>query len=80
MPDDMPEIVLERGDIPLIDLLVEKKLVGSRGEAKRLIQQGGVTLDNRRVDDIAEKIALPAGRPAVLKLGKRKFFRLTART
>ncbi|MBM3296427.1 MAG: tyrosine--tRNA ligase [Candidatus Aminicenantes bacterium] len=76
LPDDMPEIVLAAGDIPIVDLLVEHKLVGSRGEAKRLIQQGGVYVDNRRVDDIAETLFLPAGGTAVLKLGKRKFFRL----
>ncbi|MBN2199647.1 MAG: tyrosine--tRNA ligase [Candidatus Aminicenantes bacterium] len=78
VPEDMPEIVLNQGDIPLIDLLVEKKLVGSRGEAKRLIQQGGVTIDNRRVGDIVEKLSLGPGCAAVLKLGKRKFYRLTA--
>jgi len=78
LPDDMPEITVKPGSVPLIDLLVEEKLAPSRGEAKRLIQQGGVSLDSRRVDDIGERIALPAGGTSVLKLGKRKFFRLTA--
>jgi tyrosyl-tRNA synthetase len=77
-PDDMPEIAVKSGGELLIDFLVEHKLVGSRGEAKRLIQQGGIYLDNRRVDDIAENLSLGSSGSAVLKLGKRKFYRLTA--
>jgi tyrosyl-tRNA synthetase len=75
-PEDIEEIKIGSGEISLIDLLVDKKILPSRGEFKRLIQQGGITLDNRRVDDIAEKIALKPGQSLILKIGKRKFLKV----
>ncbi|MCJ7611890.1 MAG: tyrosine--tRNA ligase, partial [Candidatus Aminicenantes bacterium] len=75
-PEDIKEITVGGGPVPLIDLLVDKKILPSRGEAKRLIQQGGITLDNRRVDDIAQKISIKPGQSLILKVGKRKFFRI----
>jgi len=76
IPKDIEEITVGGGPLPLIDLLVDKKILPSRGEAKRLIQQGGIYLDNRRVDDIAQKISIKPGQSLILKVGKRKFFRI----
>ena len=61
---------------PLIDLLVDKNILPSRGEAKRMIRQGGVYLDGERIEDIAFKIDLRKKKEQILKIGKRKFFRL----
>jgi len=55
----------------LLDALVEAKLVKSKGEARRLIQQGAVDVDGRRVDDPAWP--LPAGQRLQVKVGKRRF-------
>jgi tyrosyl-tRNA synthetase len=76
IPADIKEIVVGKGQILLLDLLIDKKILPSRGEAKRLIQQGGVSLDNRRVDDIAQKIALKPGQSLIMKIGKRKFYKI----
>jgi len=59
----------------LVDALVSLGIVPSRGEAKRLIRQGGVYLDGQRVDDIEYR--LDGSKPEqILKIGKRKFYRL----
>ncbi|MCP2620208.1 tyrosine--tRNA ligase [Candidatus Aminicenantes bacterium AC-334-K16] len=75
-PTQMDEIFVEAPSLPLIDLLVDQKLLPSRGEAKRLIRQGGVYLDGRRIDDINFTLKLKKKQEIVLRLGKRKFFLL----
>ena len=65
----------EEGKIDLITLLVKAKLVPSRSEGRRAIQQGGVSIDGEKLTDIyhtVEKDAF-AGDGIVLKRGKKKF-------
>jgi tyrosyl-tRNA synthetase len=62
--------------IPLIDLLVERSIFPSRKEVKRVIRQGGVYLDGKRIEDIAFKIDLSKKSDFILKIGKRKFYRI----
>lgn len=74
-PTDMPAIVL-RQVTPLLDLLTLHGEVPSRSEAKRLVQSGAVSLDGEKMTDIQCNIT-PQTQPQVLKIGKRKFFKLT---
>lgn len=67
--------VTEEG-YPLLNLLVEKNIFPSRGEAKRMIRQGGVYLDGERIEDIDFKIDWKKKKEWNLKIGKRKFFKL----
>jgi len=60
---------------PLLDILMELKIFPSRGEAKRVIQQGGVYLDGQRIDDINYQVDVTDIREHVLKVGKRKFYK-----
>jgi len=62
----------------LADLLVELGLVASKGEAKRLIQGGGVTVNEQRVEDILFALtpALAAEGRIVLRLGKKRYHQL----
>jgi len=61
--------------VGLVDALVNLGIVPSRGEAKRLIRQGGIYLDGQRIDDIEYR--LDGSKPEqILKIGKRKFYRL----
>ncbi|NIO49461.1 MAG: tyrosine--tRNA ligase [Candidatus Aminicenantes bacterium] len=62
--------------IPLMDLLVERGILPSRKEAKRIIRQGGVYLDGKRIEDVAFKIDLSKKIDLILKIGKRKFYRI----
>ncbi len=76
VPDDIPEMALEKGDegIGILDLLVRVNFAGSKAEARRLVVQGGVTIDGNKVDDISTNIALD--KEMILKVGKRKFIKL----
>lgn len=67
--------VIEEG-YPLLNLLVEKNIFPSRGEAKRMIRQGGIYLDGERIEDIDFKIDWKKKKEWNLKIGKRKFFKL----
>lgn len=81
-PSEMEEIEIRVKDeprvkdTPILDLLVEKKILPSRGEAKRMIRQGGVYLDGKRIEDIAFKIDFKKKKEQILKIGKRKFYKL----
>lgn len=69
-PEDMPELKVKKG-VLLIDALVESKLVTSKSEAKRLIEQKGITVNDQIVTEMDAKAA-----SGVVKIGKRKFLRL----
>ncbi|MBK8801791.1 MAG: tyrosine--tRNA ligase [Fibrobacteres bacterium] len=72
LPDDTP--MVSRGSTAnLLDLLVEVGAVPSRGEGKKLLQNGGVQIDGEKVSDPGQ--ALPAGE-FVLRAGKRKFWKV----
>ena len=65
----------EEGNIDLISILVKAALVTTRSEGRRAIEQGGVSVDGEKVNDIKyvlSKDAL-AGDGVVLKRGKKKF-------
>ena len=73
-PEEVPEAPLPDGDpLHLPALLHELGLAGSRGEARRLIAQGGVRLDGEAVADLDLPRARLEG--ATIQAGKRKFMR-----
>ncbi len=74
LPEDMEQIVLQ-GEPLLVDFLADHGLVKSRSEARRLIQQSGVKLEGRTVDDIHTRLGFSEA--AVVQVGKRKFVRVT---
>ena len=76
--EDIPTIsVGDAGDRKLLDLLVEHKIIGSKGEGRRLIAQNGLSLDDEKVGD-SDRIVTAADleRGAVVRIGKKKFFKL----
>jgi tyrosyl-tRNA synthetase len=77
-PKDMQEIELKSSAVPLIDLIIEQNILPSRGEAKRLIRQGGLYLNGQRVEDIGQILDIGSNEEITLKVGKRKFFKLIA--
>ena len=77
-PKDMQEVELKSSAVPLIDLIIEQNILPSRGEAKRLIRQGGLYLDGQRVEDIGQILDIGSREEIILKVGKRKFFKLIA--
>jgi len=72
IPEKMPEFELPSKGVILPEILVKSGLIKSKNEARRLIQQGGVSLDGKRIDK-EDAIIEKSG---VLKIGKRHFLRL----
>jgi len=77
LPAEIPDVsVAVEGDgVPLARLLREAGLAGSTSEGRRLVEQGGVTLDGERVTDPGHVV--PAGATVVIQAGKRRFARVT---
>lgn len=77
IPEDLEEYFLQTDSesIDIIQLLSETKLATSRSEARRLIEQGGVNIDGNKVSDINQIVSLTNS--IILKVGKRKFLKVT---
>lgn len=77
MPDEIEELHLSASDkeIGLVDLILKVNFASSKGEARRLITQGGVSIDGNKIDDINSNINID--KPITLKVGKRKFIKLS---
>ena len=74
LPEDIAEVELA-GEEGVRDILVRLNMVSSRGEARRLIQQNGVRLNERAVESLQATVTTEM-LPAVLQVGKRRFVRL----
>ena len=73
IPDDIESVKIE-SEKSILDLLVELKFVQSKGEAKRLIQGGGVKFDGEKISDMG--LIIKPQMDVVLQAGKRKFAKL----
>ncbi len=76
--DNMPTTELSDddfvdGEIAILDLMIKAKLIPSKGEGKRLIQQGGVSVDDVKITDMFHKIAKDAfdKGQVIIKKGKK---------
>ncbi len=74
LPEDMPEWQVPE-PTGLVDIIAAAGLTKSKGEARRLMQQGGVQLDGQKVTDI-NAVFTPDGQEHVLRVGRRRFLRL----
>jgi tyrosyl-tRNA synthetase len=77
VPDEMPDVRVtsEGGKAGIIRMLVEAGMVKSNGEARRLIEQGGVSVNGERITDPNATVTVTS--PVVLKAGKRQFARVS---
>ena len=75
-PDDIPTLEVSAGDADarrLSDLIVEAGFAASSGEARRLVNQGAVRLDDRQITQNVPASSLVSG---ILRVGRRRFVRL----
>jgi len=72
-PEDMPLHKLNSSE-KLVDLMVNFGFASSNGEARRLISQGGVSVNKERIDDV--HTVLYPGKEVVIKVGKRRFLKV----
>jgi len=77
MPDNLPEVALTlaEGSIGIVRLLTEAGFAASNSDARRLITQGGVSVDGQRITDPHAEISLE--KSVVLKVGKLRFARVS---
>ena len=83
----MPEVELtdedfEEGQIGILNLLVKAGLAPSNGEARRNVQQGGVSIDGEKVEDVRMQVTKEqiGEEGIVLKRGKKKFMKIVVRS
>ncbi len=76
IPDDIPSVSIqyEDGKVSLVQLLVDQKMTESKGEARRLIQGGGVSVNGIKIDEV--NYVLNEGGEKIIKAGKRKFVKI----
>lgn len=82
VPEDMPEVLLTQDDLDdgkiwIVKLLAKAEMAPSNSEARRLVQQGAVTLDGDKVSDPTATLAIADGQ--VLRAGRLRFARLRTR-
>ncbi len=73
LPDDIDEIMITAGSYKIADLLVETKMVESKGEAKRLVKQGGVRVNGEKIQDAGVGEFTIASEKVLIQVGKRKY-------
>ncbi len=76
LPDEIAEFIFDNGEkeIDILDLIVKVGFAPSKAEARRLVSQGGVSIENEKITDIKAVIKLDKNQ--VLKVGKRNFIKL----
>ncbi len=79
--DGAPAVTLPKADLEsglgLLEFMVQVGAAGSNGEARRLVNQGGVRLNNARVDDATQQLGsgdLASKTTLVLRVGKKRYF------
>ena len=74
MPTDILEIKVAQPEIDLVSFLAENSLVKSKGEARRLINQKGVKINQKVWSDWSKKAVIEDG--AIIQVGKRRFVKV----
>jgi tyrosyl-tRNA synthetase len=74
LPNDVPEFRIAEPVLGVVQLLVRCGLASSNGEAKRLVEQGAVRIDDEKISDPKSQIPIRPG--MVIKSGKRGFARI----
>ncbi len=75
LPTDIPELQIKTEEYASVeDVLVKAQLANSKSEAKRLIEQGGVTIDDEKVSSGEEIDNIKNG--SLIRVGKRNFVKI----
>ena len=73
-PTDMPEIKVAEASMNIVELVTLAGFAKSNSEARRLIGQNAVSINDEKITDIGAVVTLEAGQ--VLKVGKRRFAKI----
>jgi tyrosyl-tRNA synthetase len=75
MPSETQSLKLKAKSLSLVELLIKAKMAASKSEARRLIEQGGVKINNEKQTDPNKIIKIE--KEALLQVGKHRFLKLT---
>jgi tyrosyl-tRNA synthetase len=75
IPDELAEYHCAAGELPIIDLLVQSKLMASRAEAKRKLREGAIDIDGQVIKDLSYVVSLE--KPVIVKAGKHRFLKIS---
>ncbi|MEP1307104.1 MAG: tyrosine--tRNA ligase [Balneola sp.] len=74
VPDDAPTFEYKSGEeLRLLDIIADTNFSPSNGETKRMMKQGGISVDDEKIKDINHTITLNKNQEIALKVGKRNF-------
>ncbi len=74
IPDDAPTLTYEAGsEVRLLDIVSDAEFTSSNGETKRLIQQGGISINDEKISDKGYSVTFEADTEFTLKVGKRNY-------
>ena len=75
--ENMPTEIIECGEqINILDFLSRLSIINSKSEARRLIEQGGIEINNQRKTNIGETIDLSKNKELIVKKGKKTFVKV----
>ena len=74
-PDEMSVILVEKKNLSLLDILMVAKLTSSKNEARRIMSQGGISIDGVVYRDPAQILPL-SQQGTIIKRGKRHFVKI----
>lgn len=74
LPEDIPVHHLKDSSVNIVELLVESGLAPSKNEARRLLSQGGVRLNDQVL--AADRAAVEISRESILRVGRRRFLKI----
>ena len=74
LPEDIEVKKLNTNKINIVNLIAENELASSKSEARRLVLQGGVKVNQEKITDINAEIQI--GKETLIQVGKRKFLKV----
>ncbi len=79
VPGDAAEVEIAPGEYPVLDLLVTLNIFKSKGEARRMIQNGGVKWNAEKWTDPALSVTLSSSENHLIQVGKRAFTKVSVK-
>ncbi len=76
IPQDTPVIKLTQSDINIVDFIADNKILPSKGETRRMIKNNGISFNGDKVTDVGFVVNPLPSKDNVLKIGKRKFYKI----
>lgn len=73
-PEEIKEVTFDKEELTILEILLKTKLAASNSEAKRLLEQGGVSVDAQQIKNPNEKVLV--GDSPIIQVGKRKFVKV----